>query len=742
MPRTIEFPVTGLPVLAIALMLALPTAAQDQYPVLEEVVVTAQKRAQSLQDVPLAVSAFDGDFLRDASIKHLGNLIPHTPGLYGSAEADTQSVFNIRGVGTFAFSASADNSVGVFIDDVSVGKPVTSKAAFFDVERVEVVKGPQGTLFGRNTSAGAINIITKKPDLEQSSFDLTAGFGNQDQQLYEAIGNFAVNDRFGIRFGVRNDERDGTHTARPSGEELNDRNHTVVRLGLRYLWSDAARSDFSIEQFDVDTLLGYAPREMAKGGEVPQNIAGRQQIESWRASLRNEWDLSDSVTLTSLTGFYTVDMVAVPIAFTQTEFLVIDLREPWEIDQWSQEFRLSGTVGKLDWFVGASYFSEDADVNTEYHYSDFTLSDALLGGLDDVDGTVCDNTLNSGGAVIPLPECLSFGREPGYAKSSTNSYAVYGDVAWHASDKLTVTVGARMTFDKKKMEINNPLQTSVLAALLGDNLINVATPGWIEDDDSWNSLNPRLALTYQMTDAVTLYGSVATGYKSGGYNKQPNAALGSPMQIPAGFNEEDNLSYELGMKSTFWSGRAQLNAAAFFSDYSDLQVENNVGLFILIENAADVESKGIELEGRVLLTENFELMASFSHINAEVDKGAIADVGDITGNKLIRTPENSGSVIGEYSIPMGKYGKLTLRGEWMHVDDQFWNLGNTDGQDSYSFLNAMLRWTSSDERWDVSLMGENVTHEVYFMHLSTVLGQNLGIPDIGDLWRLEISARL
>ena len=739
MPNSNVSSAAGL--LAVALVLSSATFAQNQDPVLEEIVVTAQKRTQSVQDVPLAVSAFDGDFIRDASIKHLGNLIPHTPGLYGSAEADTQSVFNIRGVGTFAFSASADNSVGVFVDDVSIGKPVTSKAAFFDIERVEVVKGPQGTLFGRNTSAGAINIITRKPDLERNSLELTAGLGNRDQRVYEAIGNWAADDRFAARLGVRHDARDGTHKARPSGSELNDRDHTVARLSLHYRWSDGIRTDFSAERFDVDTLLGYAPRDQAKGGEVPQNIAGRQTVDSWRISLRNEWDLSDSVTLSSLTGFYDVEMVAVPIAITQTEFLVIDLREPWDIEQWSQEFRLNGTAGQLDWFIGASFFTEDAAVNTEYHYSDFTLTDALLGGLDEVDGTVCDNNLNTGGATIPLGNCFDFAREPGYADSSTTSYAVYGDVAWRASDRVTVTLGARMSFDEKEMAINNPLQSSVLSTLLGGNLINVATAGWVEDDRSWDSFDPRLAVDFRVTDDLMLYGSVATGYKSGGYNKQPDSALGSPMQIPAAFNEEDNVSYELGLKSTLWDGRAQFNAAAFLSEYSDLQVENNVGLFILIENAADVDSRGIELEGRVLLTDNFEIMGSYSYIDAEVDKGAIADVGDISGNKLIRTPENSASLIGQYSIPMGQFGNLMLRAEWLYVDDQFWNLGNTDGQDSYDILNAMARWTSNDERWSIALMGENVTNEVYFIHLSTVLGQNLGIPDIGDMWRLEVTAR-
>ena len=736
MRKNIGSPAAGL--LVVALILPSPTPAQDESLVLDEVVVTAQKRTESLQDVPLAVSAFDAEFIRDSDIKHLGNLIAYTPGLYGSAEADTQSVFNIRGVGTFAFAASADNSVGVFIDDISIGKPVTSKAAFFDVERVEVLKGPQGTLFGRNTSAGAINVIIRKPDLDKNSLDLTAGFGNEDQQLYEAIGNWAVNDQFGIRLGVRHDERDGTHTTRPLGDEINERDHTVVRLGLRYLWSDAVRTDFSFERFEADTSVGYAPRSMASGGVVPRNFPGTQDVESSRSGLRVEWDLSDSMTLTSLTGFYNVDMVAVPVAFTQTEFLVIDLREPWEIDQWSQEFRLNGTAGRLDWFVGGSFYSEDALVNTEYHYSDFNFTDAFaFGAGDDVDGTVCDNTLNSGGSVTVLPDCVSEAREPGFADSSTTSYAVYGDVAWQASDRVRVTVGARLTFDDKEMAIDNPLADSVWTAITGANIINEETAGSIRADDSWNSFDPRLAIDFHWTDDVMLYGSVSSGYKSGGFNKQPDVAFGAPMQIPLVFNEEQNISYEIGVKSTLWGGRAQLNAAAFFSDYSDLQVENNVGLFIRIDNAADVESKGIELDARVRLTKNFEFMATYAHIDAEFVR-AVTSSGDISGNKLTRTPDNSGSAIGVYSIPLGRYGELTLRGEYLYVDQQFWNQGNTDGQDSYNIVNAMVQWTSNDERWGIALMGENVTDETYFIHLSTVLGQNLGIPDIGDLWRLEI----
>jgi iron complex outermembrane receptor protein len=201
--------------------------------------VTAQKRSESVQDVPIAVSAFDNNFLEKSGIVDAGGLVAYTPGLNGQSYQETESVFTIRGIGTQAFGIGADNSVGMFIDDQPIGRTTLIGNSFFDLERVEVVKGPQGTLFGRNASAGAISIITNKASTEESTLSGQVSFGDEGQELYEAVGNLAVNDRFAARVAARYDERDGTFENSVNGDELNNRNHTNVRGAIHYDFTDS-----------------------------------------------------------------------------------------------------------------------------------------------------------------------------------------------------------------------------------------------------------------------------------------------------------------------------------------------------------------------------------------------------------------------------------------------------------------------------------------------------------------------
>ena len=713
--------------------------AQDDGLAIEEVMVTAQKRSESVQDVPLSITAFGEEFIKESGIDSAADMTMYAPGLSGSAEYDSQAVFTIRGIGTYGFSPGADSSVGIFVDDVSVGRAVTAASAFFDLERVEVVRGPQGTLFGRNTSAGAINVITNKPAFDANALDLTLGFGNEGQQAYEVIGNLAASDNFAVRVGFRYDERDGTNTNTTTGQDVNTRDHLVARGTASWLISDALSTDLTVETYQVDNVIAVIPTADGQGPDIAQNFVENQDIDSTRTALKFNWDASDSLSVTSITGIYTVDMVGVPLDVDATDVFFLDLREPWEIDQFSQELRLNGVGDNVDWFIGASFYNEEAKATTTYNYSDFTLTDILLAGGLDPDGSVCDGDLDG----TPLPPCVANAVEFGVADNETTSFAIYGDVAWQLSDRVKLTVGGRFTNDEKEMVLNQPLQATILTALVGDNLVNVATAGTISDKNDWKSFNPRIALDFAVNDDVLLYGSVSSGYKSGGYNKQPDFTLAEAMpQRPGLFNEEENLAYEFGVKSTLLAGRAQLNASAFFYDYTDLQLENQANISILIENAADAETKGIELEGRVLITENFELMGSFATVDAAVESGVIVFDGvstDITGKKLLRAPETTASLIGRYTVPVGDLGELSFRGEYAYTDEQFYDIGNTEVQDSYSVINARIAMDSYSERWSVALIGENVGDEKYFANITAPLGTELGIPAFEGLYRLEVN---
>ena len=686
--------------------------------------MTATKRAESVQDVPLAVTAFDAQFLKDSNIVGVDKLIGFTPGLNGTVGQDAESVITIRGIGTDAFGVGVDNSVGMFVDDVPVGRPTLIGNSFFDLQRVEVVKGPQGTLFGRNASAGAISVITNRPDLRENSLDLLLSGGNEGQQIYELIGNVAASEQLGFRLAARHDERDGPFMNTATGDELNNRDHTNVRLGALYEPSDAVSAFFTAESIAIDTRVGFSDISMAFDGTTAQNQVPSQDIEAQRYLVKVTWDLNDSMTLTSNTSFMDYDLTAVPVDVDVSELFLIAISEPQEGDQFVQEFRLNGGTDTVDWFIGTSFITETIESRYSPDWSDFIFTELALG-----DPTFCETA----GVV-----CVDDVQQDHFAKTDNTSFAVYGDIAWNISDWLKLSFGARFTDDEKEFEINQPVPDSALSRLTGDAFIKLATASPISAKDSWSSFDPRVALDYQLTDDVLVYGSVSSGYKSGGFNSDPNNTLASGLtQVPAPFNEESVLAYEVGLKSQFWDNRAQVNVAVYYNDYKDYQVESSSALIILIQNAADVESKGFEIDGAFLFGDYFTLMASYSYIDAEFKRGEIEGI-DVSGRPLNRAPEHSGSVVASYAIPIGDLGELTLRGDYIYTDDYVFASENLDlSQDAYGLWNTRVSFDTVDGRWGLALIGENLSDEEYFLARSDVLGQNLVVPAMGALYRLE-----
>ena len=279
-----------------------------------------------------------------------------------------------------------------------------------------------------------------------------------------------------------------------------------------------------------------------------------------------------------------------------------------------------------------------------------------------------------------------------------------------------------------------------------DNNFKKGTTGVLTADDSWTSFDPRIVLDYQLNDEVMLYASYASGFKSGGFNQTPTPEL-NQLDVAAGeqqtilsFDEETNESFELGMKGMFWDGRARMNAAIFYSDYSDLQIENTKNLTFVIENAADATSKGFELDGQVLLTESFELRGNYSYLDATFDSGMAADT-DISGNSLARAPRNSGALIGTYTFFMGDSGEVSVRGDYGYVGKQYFDATNRWYQDSYSLYGGRIGWQSVDQRWGIALVGENLGDEEYVNNITEGLDL-VAVPSLGRTYRLELSMRL
>ena len=713
--------------LSLSLMICSVVFATVQAQVIEEVVVTAQKRAESVQDVPIAISALDAEFIKDSNIVGVDKLTAFAPGLNGTSQQAGESVFTMRGIGTYAFGVGADNSVGMFIDDIPIGRPTLIGSAFFDVERIEVVKGPQGTLFGRNASAGAISIINKQPDLKENSLEGTFSVGNEGQRIYEGVGNLAATDQLAARLAVRHDERDGTFKNTDTGDELNNRDHTNARLSLRYDATDNFAADFSTEYSKIDTRVGFVLTNNAFVDEVSQNGLPKQDIETMRYRLKLTWDINDDITLTSNTSYIDYDLVAVPVDVDVSNTLILNLLEPQEGDQFVQELRLNGSTGSFDWFIGASYIEEKVESHTSYQWNDLNILSALVDPA-------------TGAFFCGLLPCQDFVHQSHTAETDNTSYAIYTDVAWQINDQWKLSLGARVTHDKKNFLVNQPVGSSALHLILGDAFVKLGTNGVITDKDTWTSVDPRVTLDFALTDNLLLYASFATGYKSGGFNSDPNVPLsfGLPQGL-ASFDEESVLAYEIGMKSRFWDGRAQVNVSAYFNDYSDMQVEAG-DLVILIENAAQVETKGIEIEGRILLTENFSLLANYSYLDAEFEKGFIEDI-DVSGRRLQRAPEHSGAIIANYTVPFTRHGELSIRGEYIFSSEVLYKSENPLlNQKAYDMFNARVGFESSSGKWGIAFIGDNLADEEYLVHRTDPLA-DVGMPSMSPLYRVELSAR-
>ena len=731
-------------------LLAGSAATSAQEAVLEEVVVSAQKVVESVQDVPIAISALSEEFINKSNITDAEDMFLYVPGLSGRSASESESVFAIRGVGTNAFSVSADSSVGVFVDEIYQGHPIIAGAPFFDAERIEVVKGPQGTLFGRNTSAGAISVISRKPDRGETYLDAKVGFGNEGQQLYEAKGNFSPQDDTGIRVAAKYTQRDGTLENTTTGNDLNNIDNLFVRLNADKDFGDRVTATLLLEHYQSDAEYGITPFDPAdrqaalEAATVTQNPPpnpGNVDVSTLRAGVRVEWEINDSLTLTSLTSYLDSDLVALPVDGDNTTLDILNFREPSTYEYIAQDLRINGSSDNFDWFVGLSYRSEDNFGNTEFSYNDEHVFLALV-------GDTCTNLLGAG-------LCNSNVVEVSNAWADNTSWGVYGDVAWHATDVLTVRVGGRFSSDDKEIEVDTPNSMSgvSLAVAGGDGgIVELFTAGRISNDDDWTDFSPRLAVDYALNDDTLLYGSVSVGYKAGGFNSSPNVPISGlapgEVQRPNAFEPEESTAYELGIKSTFLEGRARVNAALFFIDYEDYQLESFTGLSFNITNVADAENTGLEIESSFLLTDNLTLLLNYANLDSEIQSGTVqpdplAPPLDVSGETLPFAPENSYTAILDWTGPIGAGNlELGVRAEYAYTDEQFLNLpGNpVDFQQDHDVVNLRVSLGDIDGRWSAAIVGQNVTDERWFDNAQSVLTA-VGVPNIGRLWSAQLSYR-
>lgn len=702
MNKTVNHKYTPLVlVAAISTLASLPTYAAAQ---LEEVVVTAQHREESLQDVPIAITAIGAEELRAADISDINSISLRTPGFSMGTFTPAQPQLYIRGVGSNADGASEDQSVVVFLDGVYLGRTAGQAFDLYDLERVEVLRGPQGTLYGKNAAGGAVNIITQKPSEEfEGAVEVSAGDLGYFATRAKVSGPLGEN--LAGKLSMSYKERDGYVESVVSDlDNFNAYDSTAVRGQLLVTPSDTLELLITVDHAEDNRVSpgrsvgkDFLQEQIVAAGPFNPGfydnlleIEPKSNIETWGASLQADWDLGGG-TLTSITSYRETEAEVLDIAFSAgfpyQGLGSLDNNVDERGEQFTQELRYAVNMNdNLFLQTGVFYLNEQVD---------------RLESLDIFCGLLCGSP-----AGFPLPQ--------GSADQSneTDSYGVFAQAIWSLTDRLDLTLGARYTYEEKSAtNVGSP-----------DFAFAVLQPYDIAAKNDWSAFTPKIALNYTISDDLSVYGTVSTGFKSGGY--QGLAPTGVAASTP--YDEENVINYEVGMKGTLLEDTLRLSVAAFNMDYEDLQVlvltvtDEGLPGPQLTANAGEAQIQGFELEAQWLLGSYVQLLGTYAYLDTEYTQ-LDNNLAQFEGNALRNAPENAYSLSAIFEYPVAS-GVLNARADFAHKDDAFQDLGNLDEAaiPAYDLLNLRVAYGPEDRSWELAAWVKNATDEEYLLHNSVL----------------------
>ena len=646
------------------------------------IIVTAQKREERLQSVPIAISAYDAKTLQRANVDSVADLQNLAPSLQ-FASIDGASLISIRGIGTTVLAAGADPGIALHLDGVYLARAQYHDAALFDVERVEVLRGPQGTVSGRNATGGAINIITREPTDEKSGY-VNVGVGNYSASTTSgAVGGPLTGDDVMWRLAWKTNNHKGYTPNTLTGNALDAANQQSVRGQLLFNLSERAELLLSVDLDTMDTsgfanmVLGTLTGLPLPGEAFGGNVATGRTVNSngpsnyrrtvFGGSARLTVEL-DGAVLTSKTGYRQFsERSNADIDGTDFDFV----HERHQRDQWqvSQELNLtSDNDSAFSWLAGVYYLHEDLESDERYNF-------------------------------IPLGFTFILGGNP-----VVDSYAAYAQGSYQFSDKFEATFGLRYTQDEKSTSEYN--RVPEFAVDVTENL-----------SGSWGAVTPKLSLSYKVTEDSLAYASISRGFRSGGFNV--GGLQGSP------FDPEYVWSYEAGLKQQFFDKRLTANLAFFRSEYTDMQVFQIRALTATVENAASSTLQGAELELVALLGDGLRLDFSGSYIDTKFNEFSTRDESrpglgeiDLTGNQLARAPKARANVGVEKRWVTGNDGAFTVRGNYSWTDRVYFSEFNRPemSQAAVGLWNAKVSYESPGGRYSVSAYVENITDELIFVN--------------------------
>ena len=723
--------IATLAIVAILVSISTSASAEKSEPLLEEIIVTAQKREQSLQDVGVAMTVFTANQIEEMGFKTSTDLVAMTPGLnYTVPNAESSQInFFLRGVGLNDFADANENPVAVYVDNIY--RPAMGGLSFqlFDIERVEVLRGPQSALFGRNTNGGLVHYLSRKPSQEFGGH-LSASIGEfAERKLEGAVGG--GNDKLSGRLSVAMHRHDG-YTSNRAGPDYNETDALGVRGQLLFALADGfdilVNAYFSENDAAVGAWQHQATTLNANGESVPlgpteQSTSvdcnadgasddadlrpepgtdcfgyrdtdgdpyagdfdrdGRVRAETSGISLTMNWDIA-SVTLTSITGVQNVDRLQTE----DTEMGPAPLILPTfaaQTDTLTQELRAAGEAGEYRWLAGLYYFSNEVQ-------GDYGLD---LTNLDFVNFDV------------------DYSQE-------TKSFALFGQVEFDLSDQWTLIVGGRLSNEEKELDYINRDTAGFFTGVIGlptnvafdFDKVSVGDLA-IQDEDSFSG---KLELDWHPNDHTLLYGSLSQGAKSAGFNVgflDGNFVFASNTVDTVPYGDEKLTSLEFGFKTTFAGGRARLNGSLFGYDYKDFQTFRFELLNQVIFNS-DARVRGLELELQSSPAQGWDFALGLSLLDATA-KDIPNPAGETFRDRdMVAAPDMSVTGLVRYEWPMGKgTAAAQLWGNWQ--SSVYYDIQNVavSKQDSYLVGHLRLSYMSGDDQWEMAAFVHNIADEEY-----------------------------
>ena len=680
----------------------------DSANMMEEIVVTALKRSQAIGDVPASITAVGALDIKDKGIADMNDLQFIVPSLHFGGFLGSQNI-SIRGVGEF----NGAPGVAVSVDGIYQSTATMAQLTQLDMERVEVLRGPQGTLYGRNSNGGAVNFISAAPTSEPEGY-LNLGYADFDTTKLEGVYSGPISDSTAIRIAANHTNiGDGwIENQTPGVGDLMEGDFTNVRLRLTSELTDSLNLDLVYARSEINGRMDHYAwitdnrAVIAFPGGVPQLTDAGFTTEPWQQNTDFDSDSTKKLDLYGLTldwewSFGSLRSITAYQEYQNdknedrdsTDLSIFVVDEYDKTKSFSQEFNLSVSSESVDWLVGV-YYADDENKRSSF----FEFPQPVLG--------------------LPLPAAMDNVR-PTYDSTTT---AVFVDATWEISDRARIVGGVRRTEDELV-----DAHTSEIFLYMPDK-VSIALQCDQKEDLDWSETTLRASAQYDMSDNSNIYATYSEGYKAGG-------VVASECSEP--YDPEFVDAFEIGYKGSFADGRTNLSAALFYYDYADFQVAQIIGLGSATVNAGDAEVRGAELELSSNLNDNWYLNGSVTLLDTEYDDFLNTDAmqpqlgsQQLKGNSLNGAPETSVNIGLAYETALSSGGSLTIRGDLAYRSRVYFREFNNkdDSQEAYTVVNLNAIWASADSLWTGRLFAKNLTDQDYVVGLvgSSSNGGRLG----------------